>query len=229
MSIDVQRKLRRAMKRKQESKKPKSTPSFILELPLIVNSKQKRILLARFEAGRQLYNACLGEILKRYKLMIRSVAYRNTLAMPKSTEEERKIRSEAFNEIAKRYKFSDAAIQSYAKVIRKSWIAEHLDAVLSQKLASRAFNAVFKLITQEAEKMRFKRYGGLNSLEGKSNAAAIMWKNNRIKWNKLSLPAIVDAKDKVVQHALSSRVKYVRLVKKTIRGKTLFWHSQKIN
>jgi hypothetical protein len=50
-----------------------------------------------------------------------------------------------------------------------------------------------------------------------------MWKNNRIKWNKLSLPAIVDAKDKVVQHALSSRVKYVRLVKKTIRGKTLFY------
>jgi hypothetical protein len=211
------------MKHKEESKKPKSTPSFILELPLIVNSEQKRILLARFEAGRQLYNACLGEALKRYKLMIRSVAYRNTLKMPRSTEEERKIRSEGFDEIAKRYNFSDAAIQSYTKIIRKSWIAKHSDAVLAQKLASRAFNAVFKLITGEAEKVQFKRNGGLNSLEGKSNVAAIMWKNNRIEWNKLTLRAIINAKDEVVQHGLSSRVKYVRLVKKTIRGNPLFY------
>ncbi|MEO1378665.1 MAG: RNA-guided endonuclease TnpB family protein, partial [Cyanobacteria bacterium J06635_10] len=45
------------------------TPSFMTELPLKVDSKQERELLARFQAARQLYNACLGEALARMNLV----------------------------------------------------------------------------------------------------------------------------------------------------------------
>lgn len=38
-------------------------------------------------------------------------------------------------------------------------------------------------------------------------------------WNNLKLPAIIDWEDPVVNHGLSCPVKYVRLVKKTIRGR----------
>jgi hypothetical protein len=39
---------------------PKTTPTFMLELPLQVNSQQAKHLRGHFEAARQLYNARLG-------------------------------------------------------------------------------------------------------------------------------------------------------------------------
>ena len=45
-----------------------ATPSFVTELPLKVDSRQERELSARFQAARQLYNACLNEALVRMNL-----------------------------------------------------------------------------------------------------------------------------------------------------------------
>ncbi|MGK7877451.1 MAG: zinc ribbon domain-containing protein [Xenococcaceae cyanobacterium] len=38
------------------------TASFVTEIPLIASSQDRKILSARFDAARQLYNACLNEI-----------------------------------------------------------------------------------------------------------------------------------------------------------------------
>ena len=46
---------------KKSNKTKVKTPSFILELPLIVTSLDKQFLDTRFESARQLYNAVLGE------------------------------------------------------------------------------------------------------------------------------------------------------------------------
>ena len=40
----------------------KRTPSFVCEVPLRVTPTQERTLLARLEAARQVYNACLGQV-----------------------------------------------------------------------------------------------------------------------------------------------------------------------
>jgi len=42
-----------------------TTPSFVVELPLVVDSKQESELNSKFQAGRKLYNACLNEALVR--------------------------------------------------------------------------------------------------------------------------------------------------------------------
>ncbi len=42
------------------------TASFILELLLRVEEGAARVLVARLEAGRQLYNACLDEARRRW-------------------------------------------------------------------------------------------------------------------------------------------------------------------
>ena len=39
---------------------PKTTSTFLLELPLLVNSQQAKHLRGHFEAARHLYNARLG-------------------------------------------------------------------------------------------------------------------------------------------------------------------------
>src|ERR1051326_145764 len=53
---------------------PKRTPSFVCEVPLRVSPAQERTLLARLEAARQVYNACLGAHLD--SLVIQTLASR---------------------------------------------------------------------------------------------------------------------------------------------------------
>ena len=69
----------------------------------------------------------------------------------------------------------------------------------------------------------------MSSLEGKNNKSGILWRTDHIEWTGLSLPCLFDRKDKfgAQAHALSHDVKYVRLVKKIIRGNTR-WFAQLI-
>ena len=46
----------------------KTTPSFVCEVPLRVTRSQEKTLQTRFEVARQLYNALLGEALRRMHL-----------------------------------------------------------------------------------------------------------------------------------------------------------------
>src|SRR5258708_44680 len=48
---------------------PRHTPSFVCEVPLRVSRTQERPLLARLEAARQVYNACLGEARQPVRLV----------------------------------------------------------------------------------------------------------------------------------------------------------------
>jgi hypothetical protein len=58
------------------------TPSFVTEIPLQVNPAQEKILLKRLDAGRKVYNACLGEALQRLRKMRDSQAYQAAAARP---------------------------------------------------------------------------------------------------------------------------------------------------
>src|SRR5215469_8913350 len=63
---------------------PAHTPSFVCELPLRVNCAQGRILVARLEAARQVYNACLGEARRRVRLVRESKALQHARTLPRA-------------------------------------------------------------------------------------------------------------------------------------------------
>lgn len=74
---------------------PRSTKqSFVLELPLKVNSKQDSELQARFNAAMRLYNNVLGEAKTRMELVRKSEAYQ---AAKKISRDKKKERAEAFS------------------------------------------------------------------------------------------------------------------------------------
>jgi putative transposase len=81
--------------------------SFILELPLIVNSKDERILNVKMESARQLYNAVLGESLKRLSLMKESKQWQYARSLPKNNKEQITERNESFNICVQEFKFTD--------------------------------------------------------------------------------------------------------------------------
>jgi hypothetical protein len=191
----------------------------VCEIPLGVAQKQEKIIEARLEAGRQLYNALLDEGLRRMRLMRESKAYQAARKMPKG-----KARSDWFQTLRIEYGFTEYDLSHYATAIRQSWIGEHIGAHVGQKLVKRAYEAVAKVAYGKAKKARFKGKRGLHSLEGKNNQANLFWREDHMVWNDLALPMVNNSKrDPVIQHGLSSRIKYVRLVKKELRGKNRYY------
>jgi putative transposase len=86
------------------------TNSFIIELRLKICSKTEQKLLARFQAGRQLYNACLSEAMTRMNLVKNSDAYICAKSLPKG-----KSTTLAFKEAREVYRYSEYKLHSFAQ------------------------------------------------------------------------------------------------------------------
>ncbi|HAA27285.1 MAG TPA: transposase, partial [Cyanobacteria bacterium UBA8553] len=200
---------------------PKSlpTPSFVTELALVVSPADEGILLTRLEAARQMYNALLGEAMRRVRLIRQSKDFNRARSL-KPNNPERKV---LFKRARERYDFSEYALHSYSTTLRHSWLGDHLDSNTTQKLATRAYKAVEKVLFGKAKKVRFKGKNQLDSVEGKSNKTGIRWKGDSVEWSGLKLKALITSNDPVILHGLNASVKYVRLVRRKISGKNRFY------
>jgi hypothetical protein len=139
------------------------TPTFLLELPLQVNAGQAARLRAHLEAGRQFYNAILSLGLKRLRAMRADPAWQAARAIPHAQKLARKA---AFAHLREQYGFSEYAFHDLAKGLRVAWLGEHLDAVLAQTLATRAYRSLNRVCLGKARRVRFKSRGrGLSSIE----------------------------------------------------------------
>ncbi|MBI2567141.1 MAG: transposase, partial [Candidatus Schekmanbacteria bacterium] len=184
---------------------PKSRgPSFILELDLATTAKDGEKLFKRIEqAGRNLYNACLGEALRRLGLRNQSREFQRIRQLPKGPE-----RTAAFKALCAKFGFTEYDLHAYAGSIKSScWIGDHLDINTVQKIATRAFDAVEQLAFGQRGRPRFKRAGEMLSVEGKSNKQGIRYRHGRIEWLGLSIPCRLDPDDPVVAYGLEQRIK----------------------
>ncbi|MEI2581352.1 transposase [Scytonema sp. PRP1] len=207
---------------------PRSTkPSFVLELPLKVSSKQDSELQSRFNAALRLYNNVLGEAKTRMELVRKSEAYQAAKGISRDRKKER---SDAFKGAREQKRFTDYDLQSYANKAAKDskWIAQKIDAQVQQKLATRAFKAVERVLFGKAKDVRFKVESRFRCIEGKTNKQGIKWKDNRVMWFGLELPAIIDTENVVNQYSLSCPVKYCRLIRRHLCGKRR-WYCQLVN
>ena len=120
--------------------------------------------------------------------------------------------------------------QAFANITAGSskWIAEKVDSNTQQKLGTRAFDTAKKVLLGQAKKVRFKVPSRFRSLEGKTNKQGIRVKNNQLIWGKLKITPIIDWLNPVIKHGLDSRIKYVRILWREIKGKRR-WYVQLIN
>ncbi len=196
------------------------TPTFLLELPLQVDAQQAKHLRAHFEAARCLYNALLGEAIKRLKQMRADARWQEARSMAVAQKQQR---SALFSQLRQAYGFSEYALHAYATEGRCGWIADHIDSNTAQKLASRAYQAANRVCLGQAKRVRFKSKGrGLDSVEGKTNKQSLRFvlqareerKASYLLWQQDHLPALIDWDDPVVKHGLEQRIKYVRLIRR---------------
>jgi hypothetical protein len=212
-----------------ESYNGRSTPSFVLELPLNTNPSQESIILTRLEAGRQILNACIGEALKRLALIKQSKEYQRIIKLEKGRE-----RTQKFKELNKKFGFTDADLQHYAVEIRHSWLREHIGVHIAQKLATRAFKAVQKKAFGKAKNVRFKGKNQFDTLEGKINSQNLTFdvEDKVLRWKGLDIPVIIDndkgkydknERRKIIEYSLQHRIKYCRLARRKLNGKNRFY------
>ncbi len=208
-------------KREQSEKEPRrTTPTFLLELPLVVYEGQATRIRGHLEAGRAFYNAVLSEGQQRLRRMQADPAWQAARAIPRTQKQERRA---AFSALREQYGFSEYGLHEAAKRLRTSWIAEHLDAVLAQTLATRAYHALNRVCLGKARRVRFRSRGrGLSSIENKRNDTGLRFvleppeEGNRgwLIWKDDQMPAVIDWDDEVVAHGLRHHIKYARLIRR---------------
>jgi hypothetical protein len=205
---------------KQAKAPKKQTPTFLLELPLVAGPAQAKRLRAHLEAGRQFYNALLSEGQRRLRQMRADPGWQATRALPHTRTQER---TAAFRALREQYGFSEYALQEYGKSARCTWVADHLDAVLAQTLASRAYQALNRVCVGQAKRVRFKSRGrGLSSIQNKRNDTGLRFvlqepeegNQGYLIWKQDQLPALIDWNDAMVKYGLDHRIKYARLVQR---------------
>jgi len=84
------------------------TQTFILELAIVSSPHDEAELNARFEAARQLYNACLDEAKRRFDLLRQSKEFQHAKRYPKTVNGKRnKGRSLAFKALNAKFGFTE--------------------------------------------------------------------------------------------------------------------------
>ena len=200
-----------------------ATPTFVCELPLALSGAGERRLQIRLDCARQVYNAVLGESLKRLGLLRQSKAFQVAQTIPKRSKEQQRERAAAFRALDAQFRLREYDLHAYAVQFGRSWLSEHLDANTIQTVASRAWNAVRQYQFGVRGRPRFRGKGQFHSVEGKTNKQGIRWRDGVVIWGDLRLRARISADDPVIAHALTCPIKYVRIVRRTLNGRVRFF------
>ncbi|HWZ19806.1 MAG TPA: transposase, partial [Ktedonobacteraceae bacterium] len=162
----------------------------------------------------------LSEGQRRLRQMKADPVWQAARAIPRSRKQER---AAAFSALREQYGFSEYALHAYATTARCSFLAEHLEAVLAQTLATRAYRALNRVCLGQAKRVRFKRKSRrLDSIENKRNDTGLRFVLQRpeaghrgyLLWKEDQLQAIIDWNDPVVKHGLDQHIKYARLIRR---------------
>ncbi|KMJ60333.1 hypothetical protein AB685_05835 [Bacillus sp. LL01] len=207
----------------------KTKPTYTIEFPLHIPTWQQDRLEKKFKIAKTVYNSCLGEALKRHKAVKSDKEYRKFLKEPKSKERDSQLLDIRLN-----YGFSEYGIHSFVKSVQRKF-KEHIGSFEAQKLATRAFQTVEKLHYRKSKKCHFKKSIDDISVENKSNKTGLRFVDGNILWgdkptknnprpkNWLSMPVSPKPKDEYAHLALMDRTKYVRILKREVRGKVRYF------
>lgn len=139
----------------------------------------------------------------------------------------KKTLGEKIGEFRLYYGYTEYALHYYAAEIKHHFKdngdkGDKIGINECQKLASRAFNAVEKYRKGQAKKVRFKRWYEDMSIEGKTSRSMISYKDGFIVMHKQYFA--VDIKDAYIKTNLETRrIKYVRLIRRTVHGKHKYY------
>lgn len=196
---------------------------YCVTFSLISEKYQETILNKRFEISRQLYNAVLSKAYKRYKSMIETKKYRQLKEqINNANEKEKKLLYKQLNEMYKQYRLNEYSLHEDIQEMQHHF-SENIDSFTAQKIATRVWSAFEDLLFGDGEIVHFKKYGELDSLEGKSNKTGIRFKDGFLIWNGLKIPVKIDYNNPYEYQALKDEICYCRIKRRFIKGKYKYY------
>lgn len=196
---------------------------YCVTFPLITEKYQETILNKRFEISRQLYNAVLSKAYKRYKSMIETKKYRQLKdQINNANEKEKKLLYKQLNEMYRQYRLNEYSLHKDIQEMQHHF-SENIDSFTAQKIATRVWSAFEDLLFGDGKIVHFKKYGELDSLEGKSNKTGIRFKDGFLIWNGLKIPVKIDYNNPYEYQALKDEICYCRIKRRFIKGKYKYY------
>ena len=204
------------MRKKADKLHQPPTPSFVATFELEVNAAGFGQLEKMLNAYRQVYNATLSELVRRLKRAKASPEWEAARKLPKGSPE----RKAAFAEVRKNYGLSVGEAQQIAKGLVEGHVAELTNSRIVQQVAKRAWKAVEKVMVGKAKRVRFKRRDEFHSFETNANDTGIRVgiTTGTVCVGKLTFQFKTDETNPYHVQALQHRVKYARMLKRTING-----------
>ena len=195
---------------------------FVVQFPLKAEKYQEDILDKRFEIGRQIYNSLVNITQKRYKEMVKTKTYRNLVSQLSGDKDKDKPIWKQINNLRKQFGMTEYSFFNDVQKFQHHF-SDNIDAFTARSIASNLWTAYEELFYGNGEYIHYKRYGSLNSLEGKSNKQGIRFKNDTIIWNGLKIPVIIDYNNYYENQSLKSELVYCYIVRKFIRNKYKYY------
>ena len=149
--------------------------NFTVQFPLKTEKYQEDILDKRFEIGRQIYNSLVSITQKRYREMIKTKKYRGLISQLSGDKKKDKPIWKQINEIRKQFGMSEYSFYYDVKKLQHHF-SDNIDSRTARKIASNLWRAYEKLFYGNGEKIHYKRYGSLNSLEGNTDKTGIRFR-----------------------------------------------------
>lgn len=224
--------------------RPKNAPTHVVSVPLRLNPAQRSMEAARFEAARRVYNACLGEAIRRSRKVRSDPAFELAKSLPKGKPGSKAsgARSRAFREVEDTHGFTESSMMSFASGLRHGWVREQVPSQEAQIFGRRAFRATKRWSLGLGGKPRFKpAHRGLHSLECKDLCGDLrpaieagvcvgikQGRDTTLRFAPIKSAAGRKAReakaerDRLLGQVAEGKVLSVRLVRNTVRGKEVF-------
>lgn len=196
--------------------------NFIVQFPLRTEKYQEDILNKRFEIGRKIYNSLVTVSQKRYKEMIKTRKYRNLMSMLTGNKKSDKPILKQIDQIRKEYGLTEYSLHADVKEMQKHF-KKNVDSFTAQKIATTLWKSYDKLFYGNGKRVYYKKYGDMNSLEGKSNSTDIRLVDEHLIWNGLNIPVVIDWNNPYEYQAMQSEISYCRIIRKFVRNKYKFY------
>ena len=162
-------------------------------------------------------------VYKRYRSLIETKSYRLLKQQIKdSDEKQRKLLYKQLNEMYKWHRLNEYSLHQDVKKMQHHF-KENIDSFTAQKIATRVWKAMEDLLYGDGDKVHFKRYGELDTLEGKSNKTGIRFKDNQLIWNRLKVGVKIDYDNPYEFQALRDEICYCRIKRKFVKGKYKYY------
>lgn len=193
------------------------THSFILELKLLTSERDERFLSRCFYHAANIHNCVVKHCRKQLAKLRLDPEYKRLLKEYISLKDDpsgRKDTAGKLSAIISTYGLTEYSLHKYVK--RKQIpVSRYIGSTVAQKIATDVRRGVEAVLYKDGETLRYARYTGITSFEGKTNTANIVYGNNRLRIGKHSI-AVRPAETEYERTSLGHRVKYCRVIRKVI-------------